>query len=157
MHTKDADTARAIPIPPPLLYAAPLALGLRLRKKLPGVPLPRPLRRLAGLLLLGSGILLSAWFVRTMLQAQTTFNPRRPATTLVTRGPFQFTRNPGYLGMTAIYSGVALLANALPALLLLPLVLLIMSRRVIQPEEQYLERRFGKSYRVYKTRVRRWV
>jgi protein-S-isoprenylcysteine O-methyltransferase Ste14 len=57
-----------------------------------------------------------------------------------------------------IYAGIAILRrNALWAILLLPLVLIIIEREVIEREERYLERTFGEEYLNYKRRVRRWV
>ena len=157
MAAEQNDRPNVIPVPPPLVYGGPLLLGIGLRKIFPGIPLPGLLRKAIGGLLLGAGVLLSVWFFVTMQQSHTTLRPDRPATTLVTDGPFRLTRNPGYLGMTGIYSGIALLANATSAFLLLPVVLLAIRRGVIEHEEQYLERRFGKSYRDYKTRVPRWL
>jgi len=157
MANEPADSADTIPIPPPVVYAGPLMIGVALRKTLPGVPLPRPVRQIVGVLLLAGGVFLSGWFVRTMRQQNTTLNPRKPVTRLVTEGPFEITRNPGYLGMAAISAGMALLTNALPALLLLPAVLALITRGVIEPEEHYLERRFGEEYREYKDRTPRWL
>ena len=68
-----------------------------------------------------------------------------------------FTRNPLYLSMTLIYGGITARANALPAALLLPLVLNLMRRGVIEREERYLERKFGEEYLGYKARVGRWI
>jgi protein-S-isoprenylcysteine O-methyltransferase Ste14 len=56
-----------------------------------------------------------------------------------------------------LYAGIAILRNALWAILLLPLVLYVMQREVIEREERYLERTFGEEYLAYKRRVRRWV
>jgi len=157
MPDERADSADTIPMPPPLVYAAPLLLGVALRKSVPGLPLPSPLRQIAGAVLLAGGAFLAGWFVRTMRRSDTTLNPRKPVSTLVTNGPFEITRNPGYLGMAAISAGIALLANALPALLFLPAVLMLITRGVIEPEEQYLERRFGDEYREYTERTPRWL
>ena len=41
--------------------------------------------------------------------------------------------------------------------MLLPLILLVMNRGVIEREERYLERKFGQAYTSYKARVRRWL
>ena len=60
-----------------------------------------------------------------------------------------------YLGMALIYTGVAILLNCLPALLLLPLVLAITQTRVIVNEEAHLERAFGDEYLAYRSCVRR--
>ena len=59
--------------------------------------------------------------------------------------------------MTMIYTGIASLANALWAILLLPMALLVIQRGVIEREERYLERKFGEEYLGYKARVRRWI
>jgi protein-S-isoprenylcysteine O-methyltransferase Ste14 len=59
--------------------------------------------------------------------------------------------------MAMIYTGVSSLANALSSILLLPAVLLVIQRGVIEREERYLERKFGEEYLRYKERVRRWV
>jgi protein-S-isoprenylcysteine O-methyltransferase Ste14 len=59
--------------------------------------------------------------------------------------------------MTLIYGGITALANALPAALLLPVVLHVMRRGVIEREERYLEGKFGDEYLNYKARVRRWI
>ena len=75
----------------------------------------------------------------------------------MTGGPFRYTRNPAYLGMAMIFAGVSCLANALPAMLLLPAALLTIQRGVIEREERYLEREFGEEYLRYKARTRRWV
>jgi len=100
---------------------------------------------------------LIVWFVRTMLQAKTAINARKPATTLVTEGPFQLSRNPGYLGMAATYTGLALLLNALSAVMALPVVLWVVTHFVVEREESYLNERFGSEYRDYQERVPRWL
>jgi protein-S-isoprenylcysteine O-methyltransferase Ste14 len=92
-----------------------------------------------------------------MKRAGTNVDPREPTTTIVTGGPYRFTRNPLYLSMTLVYAGITALANALPAALLLPAVLAFMRRGVIEREERYLERKFGDEYMDYKARVRRWI
>ena len=51
-----------------------------------------------------------------------------------------------YLSLALVYAGVAVLWSLIWALILLPLVLLFIDRRVIVPEEQYLLRRFGADY-----------
>ena len=54
-----------------------------------------------------------------------------------------------------IYAGIASVANALWAILLLPVTLFVIRRGVIEREERYLERKFGEEYLRYKARVRR--
>jgi hypothetical protein len=54
-------------------------------------------------------------------------------------------------------AGLALLANALWPLILLPLVIVIVRRVIIDREERYLTAKFGEEYLRYKARVRRWL
>ena len=100
---------------------------------------------------------LAVWFARTMHGADTTLRIDKPVSSLVEDGPFRYSRNPGYLSLTMLYAGIAILRNALWAILLLPLVLYVMKREVIEREERYLQRTFGEEYLAYKRRVRRWV
>jgi protein-S-isoprenylcysteine O-methyltransferase Ste14 len=101
--------------------------------------------------------LLALSAVSLFSRARTHLIPNRPANSLVIAGPYRFTRNPMYVALTVAYLGVCVLMQSLWALVLLPLVLATISRKVIAPEEAYLERRFGGEYGEYKTRVRRWL
>ena len=53
--------------------------------------------------------------------------------------------------------GVALHFASIPAAVLTLLAVLIIDRTVIRREEAYLLRRFGDDYRVYQSKVRRWL
>jgi protein-S-isoprenylcysteine O-methyltransferase Ste14 len=143
--------------PPPLIYLGPLVLGLLLNRKFPVPFLPRKMARTLGWALLGGGVLLLGWFEWAIRHAGTPANPYKPVSHVVTEGPFRYTRNPGYLSMAMIYTGVAGLANALWAILLLPVALSVIRRGVIEREERYLEGKFGEEYLRYKARVRRWI
>jgi protein-S-isoprenylcysteine O-methyltransferase Ste14 len=92
-----------------------------------------------------------------MRGADTTIRIDKPVSSLVQDGPFRYTRNPGYVALAMLYIGIAVLRNALWAMVLLPLVLYVIQREVIEREERYLERTFGEEYLDYKVRVRRWV
>jgi protein-S-isoprenylcysteine O-methyltransferase Ste14 len=146
-----------IKIPPPLIYLLPLLLGLVLDRRAHVPFLPRGVARVLGWPLVGGAMALATWFARTMRDAETTMHINKPVSTLVQDGPFRYSRNPGYLSLTILYAGIAVLRNALWAILLLPLVLIVMQREVIGREERYLERTFGEEYLDYKARVRRWV
>ena len=144
-------------VPPPLTYLLTLLLGLVLDRRLHVPFLPRGVARVLGWPLVGGGMALCTWFVRTMRAADTTLDVDKPVSSLVQDGPFRYSRNPGYLSLTMLYAGIAILGNALWAILLVPLVLYVIQREVIEREERYLERTFGKEYLAYKRRVRRWV
>ncbi len=145
----------AIRVPPPPIYLLALFLGLFLDRRAHVPFLPRRVARVLGWPLVGGGMALAAWFARTMRSADTTIRIDKPASSLVQNGPFRYSRNPGYLSLTMLYAGIAVLRNALWAILLLPPVLYVIQREVIEREERYLEGTFGMDYLDYKARVRR--
>jgi protein-S-isoprenylcysteine O-methyltransferase Ste14 len=158
-----SDDARGAPdnpgvvAPPPLIYAGALALGLVANKLYPMAFLPRAVSRVLGLPLIFGGLTIGLLGFREMRRAETNVDPYKPATAIVTEGPYRFTRNPLYIGMTLVYSDITAIFNAFPAAMLLPLALAVMRGGVIEREERYLERKFGDEYLAYKARVRRWL
>jgi protein-S-isoprenylcysteine O-methyltransferase Ste14 len=93
----------------------------------------------------------------TFRRHQTAINPLGRVTTIVSSGPFRYTRNPMYLSLLVIYAG-GMLAFRLPwaAILFIP-VFLALHFGVIIPEERHLDTAFGEPYRSYRQRVRRWL
>ena len=153
----DAQDNPGIWVPPPLIYLLALLLGLLLDRRAHVPFVPRGVARVLGWPLVGGGMALAAWFGRTMRAAETTFRTDKPVSRVVQDGPFRYSRNPGYLSLTMLYAGIAVRRNALWAILLLPWVVYVIQREVIEREERYLERTFGEEYLAYKVRVRRWV
>ena len=146
-----------IRVPPPLIYLLPLILGLLLDRRLHLPFLPRRVGRIIGWALIGGALGLNMWFLRTIRDAEVPIRTDKPVPGLTTEGPFRYSRNPSYIALTMIYAGIAVLRNSLWAILLLPAVLLVIQREVIEREERYLERTFGEEYLDYKASVRRWV
>ena len=98
--------------------------------------------------------------VAAMIQfgrAHTSIVPNRPTTALVDSWPYSMSRNPIYLALAIVYVGISLFFDTLWPFLLLPLVLIVIQRGVIDREERYLEGKFGGDYIDYKMRVRRWL
>lgn len=148
--------------PPPAFFVGGFLIGMLLdamvvQIRLVGAsPSTRPLA-LAGWILFWLGMTISLSGILTFRLAGTTMMPFVPASRLVRHGPYRFTRNPMYLGLTISYIGLALVLNTAWPFILLPLVLWGMVRFVIREEEGYLERTFGSEYVEYKKNVRRWV
>ena len=148
------DEIAGVLAPPPLIFAGALAAGLALGNV--GIVRKRSCDIIAGS---ASGLLGATLGLATVIalrRAGTHLRPDRPTTTLVTSGPFRYTRNPAYVGATLIYIGAALAARSVPALTFLPIALVVLERGVVEREERYLERRFGDAYRSYKAAVPRW-
>ena len=149
-----------IVFPPPLLYALGFLAGIVLHDLAPGDTIPPALSgaaRTVGIALALAGATLSLYGVGTFFRAKTTTIPHRAAATLVTHGPYRFTRNPMYVGLTTVYMGMALALNRLWPFTLLPGILAILILAVIRLEEAHLLDRFGDDYRDYCARVRRFL
>jgi protein-S-isoprenylcysteine O-methyltransferase Ste14 len=156
MEINASKTAGVI-APPPLIYAAGFGGGLLFHSAFPlHIPFGT-LTTILGLWLIGTGVLLAAAGFRAMIRVGTHIDPFKPTTALATDGPFRFTRNPLYLSLTLLYTGIALALKLLWPILLLPIALWIMRRGVIDREERYLEEKFGDAYFQYRQRVRRWM
>lgn len=152
----DSPDISGVVAPPPLLYAVPLLLALVVQYFRPQPLLPAGVGPLVGAILLVLG-LVGMTSIMAFRRAHTSPNPWRPTTALVRSGPYRWTRNPMYVGMTLLYLGVTAGVNTVWPLIPLPVILLVMQRGVIAREEVYLERRFGEAYRKYKGEVRRWI
>src|SRR5205809_7617075 len=143
--------------PPPILYALGFGIGYALDRFKPAPVAVGGARILLGWVFAGAGVALVASAFVLFRRAGTSPVPIQPTTALVVRGPYRFTRNPMYLGLAALYVGVALLINSLWPLVVLPVVLIVIRWGVVAREEAYLEREFGDEYRAYQARVRRWL
>src|SRR5437016_14069507 len=124
----DSTDNAGVAVPPPLGYALGFGLGYGLDRLKP-VPLGLGgVRTLLGWILAGAGIALAASAIALFRRASTSPVPNQPTTALVAQGPYRFTRNPMYVGLAALYAGVALLANSWWPLVALPVL-----PRVLRP------------------------
>lgn len=90
-------------------------------------------------------------------RAGTTVRPDRAASHLVTSGPFAISRNPFYLGNTLLMFALSFISGN-PWFILTGLIAAFATNKLaIEPKERHLESRFGKHYRDYRKKVRRWI
>jgi protein-S-isoprenylcysteine O-methyltransferase Ste14 len=149
--------ARVIYIPPPLYYAAGLAVGMAVNSFV-ALPLGgRPATLVVGMLVAALGLALAFTGVAGVVRHRTTIVPHHPVATLLTSGAYRLSRNPMYTGLAIAYLGLALLFGSWWPLALWPLVIVAVRQLVIRPEEEYLTHRFGRTYADYQSRVRRWL
>ena len=146
-----------VKIIPPLVYLAGIVIGIVTSIWIPTKIVPSSLAWTLGGILIICGAVLSGSAIFKFKNVGTTVRPDRAASTLVVVGPYRITRNPMYLGLALVYFGIAIADQSVWALILLPVVLTIIQRRAIEPEEAFLERRFGADYIRYKESVRRWI
>jgi len=110
-----------------------------------------------GLVLIALGFLIRTWAAAHFYVHRMRVISLEPQNSLVTTGPFRYSRNPLYLGGNVFcFFGASLLLGSPSALVMtalhIPLVNLMISR-----EEKQLERKFGEEWLAYKRSVRRWL
>lgn len=145
-------------LPPPiwaLLYVL-IAVGLSYEARWPRVP-GMPLAPLA-IVLITFGIALLVTAAMLFRREGTEINPTSTLNRkLVTSGPFRFTRNPMYLGLVLVTSGVAFWVGASP-MFLAPIAVFATVNWVHVPfEEVKMRSQFGEAFDAYVLKVRRWI
>ncbi len=111
----------------------------------------------AGGIILGIGAAIAGWGLLTFRMARTTTVPGETSSQMVTWGPYRFSRNPMYVGLTIAYLGEAVLLRQVWPALFLPLVIAYVQWIVIPLEESKLHEAFGDAYNSYRARVHRWL
>ena len=120
-------------------------------------PVELPFNSIVGAGLILVGIVLMAVAVGQMLLARTTVIPHRDPAALVMNGVFALSRNPIYLADAVILAGLYLHWDAVIALPLIAVFMIVITRRFIRPEEARLSGLFGEIYDDYRARTRRWL
>lgn len=110
-----------------------------------------------GLLVLGFSIAIAGAI--SFRAAATTVNPLKPetASSLVTSGVFQYSRNPMYVGLTFILLALIVYLAVAWGLLMVMLFILYIQRFQIVPEERAMYKLFGDEFEAYQSIVRRWL
>jgi protein-S-isoprenylcysteine O-methyltransferase Ste14 len=142
---------------PPLYFAGAIVLMIALHAALPIARIVAWPWSLTGGVLMIAGVALAIWAERLFTRAGTAVRPFEPSTALVEDGPFRRTRNPMYLGMLLVLTGLVLLLGTLGPLLVIPPFAWLIHARFVVHEEAHMERHFGAPYLDYKRRVRRWL
>ena len=145
---------------PPGVPLAVILLGIGLSHLWPihpGFELAAPARWWLGGAIIAGAFAFGASAVVLFRRGGQSENPWKPTPHIEERGPFRVTRNPMYLQMLLICIGVAVMRWDVWILVLTPLCAWVLQKLAIEPEEAYLERKFGEAYVAYKRRVRRWL
>lgn len=146
-------------VPVPWVFVLAYLCGYAVERALPTRPFvdAHPWLNLLGCAVFVIGLIVAGWGWVTFLRTRTTTVPGEASSRLVTWGPYRFTRNPMYAGLSLVYLGEAgLLRQAWPVAFL-PLVVAYVNWVVIPVEERMLGERFGDAYEQYRRRVRRWL
>ena len=129
--------------PPPIIYLAALFLGLGLDYLWPTAPLPSLWGYVTGSIIGLASISIVMPVLARFKKSATTFDVRKPATVLITDGPYKYSRNPSYVALTLLYLGLGFVFNSGWVLGLSLPVLLIMDLWVVRSEERHLEANLG--------------
>jgi len=149
-------------IPVPWVFVLVYFIGAGIQHLFPLALFPRGsfwprLFYIGGITLTLIGCFIAGWCLKIFHGARTTTVPFKIPSQLITRGPYEFTRNPMYVSLTTIYIGEAFIFKAGWPLVLLLCVLVYLNWVVIPVEEKKLALTFGRDYEAYRSRVRRWV
>ena len=158
-QTESDEKGADVRFPPPLVWVGGLILGILLDRF--AIAVPFPVGRAAGLtvgailMAIGAALPVSArlYFKRTGQSVR----PWDPTPELIFEGPYRFTRNPMYVGLTLFQIGLGLIFNNAWVSALALLALAVVHFIAVLPEERYLSGKFGDSYRAYLGRVRRYL
>lgn len=112
---------------------------------------------LTGIIFILAGLWMNIWSSNIFKKSETTVKPFQTSSQLVTTGLYGYSRHPMYLGMVLALSGILLLLGSLSPILVLPIFIVLISRKFIIPEEKMLLDTFSNSYENYKKKVRRWI
>lgn len=155
----NTDRPAAVPWPP-IVYLAGAVVAILLGVVYPLPWLPSPLSELAfaaGVVVVAGAAAMEIAAVMTLRRANTTVLPTRRSDHLVTGGPYSFTRNPIYLGNTMLLIGAGLIFGLLWFLPVAIIAAMLVNKLAIEREEVHLEHRFGRAYRDYRKKARRWI
>lgn len=104
----------------------------------------------AGLALVGLSFVL-------FLKHKTSVVPKRTPDSIITVGPYKYSRNPIYLADAIILIGYVLALGSLLGFILVPLFAMVIQNRFIDGEEARIRIEFGDAYDDYCKQTRRWI
>lgn len=146
-------------IPPPLFYVALFFLSFLMQRYF-------HIRReffqtlfahISGVILIITGFIFTVPALRQFIKTKNTVITIKPATSLQTSGIYSVTRNPMYLGLILVYTGLAFVIGNWWTIILLPILFILVTYLIILPEERYLSGAFRNIYPDYKKKTRRWI
>lgn len=156
MNKEPPVAAPQVKFPPALYPLLGIGAGFFLQRIIP-LPISKHTTfEVAGWFCFGLSLLLIISSLLTMRKNKTTAMPHLAAQQLVMTGPFRFSRNPIYVAFLLLVLASALATGNIWTLLTLPVIMLFLKKRAIDPEEAYLQERFGAQYASYTQKVRRW-
>ncbi len=158
-QSNSTERGARVRFPPPLISVASILLGVALRYLVAPAPVPgaRTISVIGGLVILVAGVSLAVSAETHFTRTGQNPMPWTPSPELILQGPYRFTRNPMYVGLTLAQVGIGLTLNNLWVAALAIASLVAIHVIAVMPEERYLGEKFGESYEAYRRRVRRYL
>lgn len=148
-----------VKIPPPLFYVVTFLLSILFQKFyfidhfiFQSLPF-----EIAAVILILISLTFSIPALRQFIKTKNTVITIKPANSLQVSGVYSISRNPMYLGLLLLYTGLVFLAGNWWTIIFMPVLIIAVTSLIILPEERYLQREFGDTYSLYKEKVRRWL
>ena len=115
-----------------------------------------PYKLVAGVsIIFGFAVMTWAWL--QFRKSDTAVCPTSKSSLIVTHGVYKYSRNPMYLGMLLMLTGVSFLMGTIPSMLA-PIGFFVIIDKVFIPyEEEKLLSDFGDVYSKYQMLTRRWL
>ena len=144
-------------IPPPIIAFSCIVLNYLSTYLIN--PIKFPNTEIIGGLIFLVGLVTAMLAIIVFKKNKTTVNPMNPeeTTTLVTTGIFSLTRNPMYLGLFFVICSTILFFGSWSGIIILIFFVWYINKFQIIPEEEVMEKLFGKEYNEYRQNVRRWI
>jgi protein-S-isoprenylcysteine O-methyltransferase Ste14 len=140
---------------PPTWLLLMITLAALQARYLPMIDAGQP-GRIAGTVLIVGGLFIFTAALLQFRRHRTTVMPRETPVAMIDSGIYRLSRNPIYLADALFLAGAALWWDA-ASLLLVPLFVMIITRRFILGEESGLRAVFGAAFDRYAAQTRRWL
>ena len=106
---------------------------------------------------IGFGIVLMGVSFVMFLQHKTSVVPKQTPRTIITIGPYKYSRNPIYVADAIVLIGYVLTLGSVISFLLVPAFAWVIRKRFINGEEAGIRAEFGQAYEDYCQQTRRWI
>lgn len=111
---------------------------------------------LAGLAFIAGSVLMF-WAIHTLQSVDTSLEPHREPSVIVTTGPFRFSRNPMYLANLLMCAGFVCITASAWFLIGMAIQFSVLNLSVIPAEEESLKRSFPTVSASWFSATRRWL
>ena len=116
-----------------------------------------PWVRIGGICLAAAGVAVFVLSMMTMKDRWRAGVPESGKTALVTRGIYQISRNPAFLGFDLVYIGILLMFFNWVLFAVSVFAIVMLHLQIVNVEEDFLTKAFGNAYLDYKKKVCRYL